>query len=93
MLQTCQAYSLEDTAPTLLGDAYDKAIVPRWLTCVFWELTFYARDVSNHPAWAATIAREPDYYAAAYQRLEDLAEWFFMGETGRPNPMAHFKPI
>jgi hypothetical protein len=39
------------------------------------------RDLTSHPAWKEEYAREPDYFNKAYARLDDLAFWFFEGQS------------
>ncbi|HEU5375780.1 MAG TPA: hypothetical protein VFV38_10105 [Ktedonobacteraceae bacterium] len=55
-------------------------MLPRWLAEGFWSLSTFIREHISHPAWANTIAREPAYFAHAYERLDDLASWLFRGE-------------
>ncbi|HEU5383595.1 MAG TPA: hypothetical protein VFV38_49985 [Ktedonobacteraceae bacterium] len=52
-------------------------LLPRWLAEGFWSLSTFVRE---HTAWANTIAREPAYFAHAYERLDDFASWLFRGE-------------
>src|SRR5947209_3744657 len=54
-------------------------MLPRWLAEGFWHLSTFVRDWTSHPAWEKTIDREPEYFAKAYERLDDLASWFFSG--------------
>lgn len=53
--------------------------LPRWLADGFWFLSTFVRGYTSHPAWTQTIAREPEYFSNAYERLDDLASWFFSG--------------
>ena len=55
-------------------------MLPRWLAEGFWCLSTWVRDHTSHPAWEKTIAQEPEYFSHAYNRLDELASWFFSGE-------------
>lgn len=39
----------------------------------------FVNDWTSHPGWEEKIAREPDYFKKAYERLDSLAFWFFEG--------------
>jgi hypothetical protein len=52
---------------------------PAWLAEVFWDLSHFVRDWTTHEAWDMRRAREPEYFNKAYQRLDELAFWFFTG--------------
>lgn len=93
MLACCRAYDLDDPNATLLGSAYDRTHVPRWLAEGFWLASSFVRDHTSHPAWRERIAREPDYYERAYQRLDDLAFWFFTGGCPYLEPNTAFPPL
>lgn len=58
----------------------DDTMLPRWLADGFWYLSTFVRGHTSHPAWEKTIAQEPEYFSHAYDRLDDLASWFFGGE-------------
>ncbi len=60
----------------------------RWLAEGFWYLTSFVRDWTTHPQFPRPFPEE--YYDAAYQRLDELAEWFFTGES--PNLMDEEEP-
>lgn len=54
-------------------------VIDRWLAGGFWYLSFFVKDWTTHPNFPK---KEPDdYYAKAYERLDSLAYWFFMGES------------
>jgi hypothetical protein len=56
---------------------------PQWLAEGFWFLSAFVRDWSSHSNFPKAF--DISYYEAAYQRLDDLAYWFFRGES----PYAH----
>jgi hypothetical protein len=90
MLACCKAYDARDERPTLMGSAYDKTQVPRWLADGFWYLSFYVKDWTTHPNWERTTAPEQEYYDRAYVRLFDLATWFFTGHSPYTDPNKGF---
>jgi hypothetical protein len=64
--------------------------VERWLTDGYWYLYTFVPGHTLHPSFPRPFA--PAYYERAYQRLWDLAEWFFSGSR----PYAHeagFEPL
>lgn len=63
----------------LRRNEYD-TMLPRWLADGFWYLSTFVRGHTSHPAWERTIAQEPEYFSQAYERLDDLASWFFSGQ-------------
>lgn len=75
-------------------DAYflqrQHTMLPRWIAEGFWYVPTFTRDWTSHPAWERVIAREPEYYQKAYQRLDDLASWFF---DGHPSWGAGLRPL
>jgi hypothetical protein len=94
MLECCKAYDRSPhTPPTLFDEsAYEKDTVPRWLAEGFWFAYEFTKGHTSHPAWSKKIAEEPEYYDMAYERLFDLADWFFTGH-GPLNPDKRFAPI
>ena len=51
----------------------------RWVAFGFWYIPRFVRDWTTHPNFPHQY---PDnYYEQAYQRLDDLAYWYFMGES------------
>jgi hypothetical protein len=52
---------------------------PQWLAEGFWFLGSFVREWSSHPNFPKPL--DASYYKAAYQRLDDLAYWFFRGES------------
>ena len=94
MVECCRAYDTSNDPPTTAfpGSPYYELTVPRWLADGFWYLSTFVRDHTSHTAWHQKIAREPDYYNKAYERLFDLADWFFTGQT-LPNPDSTFAPM
>ena len=51
----------------------------RWMAEGFWYVPSSVRDWTTHPNFPKV--HEPEYYETAYQRLDDLAYWFFVGES------------
>jgi hypothetical protein len=51
----------------------------QWLAEGFWFLSKFVREWTSHPSFPRPF--EALYYQAAYQRLDDLAYWFFRGES------------
>ena len=51
----------------------------RWLAEFFWFLSSFVREWSSHPNFPKPF--EATYYEAAYRCLDDLAWWFFRGES------------
>ena len=62
----------------------------RWMANGFWYLSFFVRDWTTHPNFPQV--HEPEYYKKAYQRLDDLAYWFFFGESPYL-PGKEFEPL
>lgn len=92
MLECCRAYD-RTQPPTLFGHVYDTETVPRWLAEGFWYVDTFVRGHTSHPAWDDKKRREPDYYEAAYERLFDLADWFFTGQCPSLDPNRTFTPM
>ncbi|HEY1391381.1 MAG TPA: hypothetical protein VGF38_22775 [Ktedonobacterales bacterium] len=95
MLECCKAYDKgPHIPPTLFGEsAYDKDSLPRWLAEGFWFTYEFTKGHASHPAWSEKIAREPEYYDKAYDRLFNLADWFFTGQCGFLDPDKEFVPM
>lgn len=55
--------------------------VERWQANGFWYLSWFVRDWVGHPSFPRQHADE--HYASACSRLEELAYWFFFGESAR----------
>ena len=53
--------------------------VERWLARGFWYVPGFVRDWTTHPNFPKVYPAE--YYESAYRRLDDLAFWFFFGES------------
>jgi hypothetical protein len=103
MLECCKAYDRtyrpSETLPVSetqveqrLRDYYQQS-VPRWLAEGFWFAYEFTKGHTSHPAWAEKIAREPGYYDKAYDRLFNLADWFFTGHCGSLDPDKAFAPM
>jgi len=54
--------------------------VERWTASGFWYLQLFVKDWTTHSNFPRVHSEE--YYQKAYQLLDDLAYWFFMGECG-----------
>ena len=54
-------------------------VVEYWLAQGFWFVPGFVREWSSHPDFPRVHPR--GYYEEAYRRLDDLARWFFMGES------------
>ena len=95
MLECRRAYDTSrHTSRTLFGEsAYDKDSVPRWLAEGFWFAYEFTKSHTSHPAWSEKIARDPDYYDKAYDRLFNLADWFFTGHCPFLDPDTGFAPM
>jgi hypothetical protein len=72
-----RAESEDDLSPSLLPET--RRLLPDWQAELFWFLSHFVRDWTSHNAWKQDVAREPDYFHKAYQRLNYLASWFFTG--------------
>lgn len=66
MEQCCRRYAQNDR-------------VERWLAAGFWYIPGFVRAWTNHPNFPHVYPQE--YYDKAYARLDDLAYWFFVGES------------
>ena len=53
--------------------------LPRWLAEGFWYFSTFVKETSSHPQFRRPYPQ--GYYQKAYERLEDLAYWFFRGES------------
>ena len=60
-------------------DYSNSATLERWMAVGFWYVPFFVRDWTTHPDFPRQ--HEAKYYQIAYQRLDDLAYWFFIGES------------
>lgn len=54
-------------------------IVECWLAQGFWFIPGFVRDWTSHSNFPRVHSQ--DYYENAYRRLDDLAWWFFMGDS------------
>jgi hypothetical protein len=66
MRRCCEEFSTSDT-------------LERWMASGFWDVPSFVRNWTTHPSFPRV--HEPEYYQKAYQRLDDLAHWFFTGES------------
>ena len=53
--------------------------VERWIARGFWYILRFVREWTTHPNFPKIYPIE--YYDRAYQRLDDLAFWFFFGQS------------
>ena len=51
----------------------------RWVANGFWYLSWFVAEWTRHPSFPRSHPDE--YYQKAYQRLNDLAFWFFSGSS------------
>src|ERR1700677_3365795 len=56
-----------------------KKSLPRWLATGFFYVPSFVKDWSSHPNFPRIHPEK--YYERAYRRLDDLAYWFFFGES------------
>ena len=66
MQQCCEESSKADT-------------LERWMAEGFWYVPRFVRDWTTHPAFPRV--HPAAYFEKAYQRLDNLAYWFFFGES------------
>jgi hypothetical protein len=65
MKECCEAHEGADT-------------IERWLTEGFWYTNVFVRGHTMHPDFPRLYPQE--YFEKAFQRLDDLAGWFFTGD-------------
>ena len=53
--------------------------LPRWQAEGFWYFSWFIRDWTTHPNFPRP--EPPQYHAAALTRLDDLAYWYFFGDS------------
>jgi hypothetical protein len=51
----------------------------RWVAEGFWFVPRFVREWTTHPNFPKVHAA--DYYERAFTRLDDLAYWYFMGQS------------
>lgn len=67
-----------------------KKVLDRWLANGFWYFGWFVKSWTMHPSFPRVHSKE--YYQKAYERLDDLAYWFFFGES--PYETGHgFEPL
>jgi hypothetical protein len=54
-------------------------LIERWISEGFWYYSWAVKDWTTHPNFPRYHVAE--YYQAAYEYLNDLAFWFFVGES------------
>lgn len=57
----------------------------RWQVAGFWYLSWFVRSWTSNPNFPRPYPAE--YYESAYERLEDLACWFFFGQNPCEEPV------
>lgn len=70
---------LIDAMQAYLESDRDKEHIDRWIAQGFWFANHYVKYWTSHPAFPKQLPES--YYECAYQRLYDLAYWFFAGES------------
>jgi hypothetical protein len=60
-------------------DTEGKETLDRWMAEGFWYLSTFVEGCATHDAFPKDEPAE--YYEKAFQRLHDLAYWFFFGES------------
>ena len=81
MQACCVACTSPATEPA--ADTPDETPLPRWLAELFWSNSFFVRSWTTPPNWPTPTPEEKAYYTAAYDRLTELATWFFRGTPPR----------
>lgn len=92
MLECCKEYDTSHQSLETRIAAYHQQSVPRWLAEGFWFAYEFTWEHTSHPAWRENIALDQDYYEKAYERLFDLADWFFTGHSPL-DPDKGFSPM
>lgn len=59
----------------------------RWIAEGFWYVSWFVKDWTTHPAWLNRDPERRPYFEECYERLHDLASWFFTGECSYTAPM------
>ncbi|MBC7797837.1 MAG: hypothetical protein H7Z37_13270 [Pyrinomonadaceae bacterium] len=57
----------------------ENKLLERWIAEGFWFISHFVKDYSSHPHFPKPYT--PEYYEKAYERLDDLAYWFFFGQS------------
>lgn len=57
----------------------ENQLLERWLAEGFWFVQDFVEAHTSHPNFSKPYS--PLYYEKAYERLKDLAYWFFTGES------------
>ena len=86
MLACCKAYDAVDRRAAGIGSGADTTCLPRWIAEGFWYVSWFVKSWTTHPAWAERTKPEQEYYDRAYERLFDLAFWFFTGDSPYEHP-------
>jgi hypothetical protein len=59
------------------GEGQEK--LERWLAEGFWYVSWFVRKWTTHPNFPRP--QPPEYHEKALERLDDLAYWFFFGDS------------
>jgi hypothetical protein len=57
----------------------ERSSLDRWLAEGFWYVSTFVKDWTTHPSFPRVEPEE--YYIECYERLDQLAFWFFTGES------------
>ncbi len=60
-------------------DYADNDLLDRWIAQGFWYIPTFVKAWTTHPNFPRE--HEQAYYDAAYRRLDDLAYWYFWGQS------------
>jgi hypothetical protein len=60
----------------------DDDVLDRWVANGFWYLSWFVKQWTTHSGFPRRHPKE--YYDEAYRLLDDLAYWYFMGESPSP---------
>lgn len=80
MRECCKDYEREQRTEEQRMLAIE-TMLPRWLASGFWYLSVFVPSHISHPVWKEKLAREPEYFHKACDRLQSLASWFFEGQS------------
>jgi hypothetical protein len=74
------AFGRLTNAMKICCENYDKKeLLERWMAEGFWFVQYFVKSHTSHPDFPKPYA--PVYYEKAYERLDDLAYWFFLGQS------------
>lgn len=70
---------LTDAMKVCCESSEENQLLERWLAEGFWYVQDFVKAHTSHPNFSKPYS--PLYYEKAYERLDDLAYWFFTGES------------